>query len=218
MYHRRHPTRSRTSERGDQTIHHTQRDRPFTQRDRPSHTTRPSITHNETIQHINQIYPDRQDESWFDTRSIQPHTPIYPATHTNISSHTDHLSIHAINMSRHAPTKRRPIGKRNQLPIINLIKQTSDHIANRGHETIFHSPDETIQSRKENHPATRGDHPFTRGGHPFTRGDHPITRGDHSTHPSIYPFTQQGYLRSHNGTRHGGAKGRWTTAVPHPGQ
>jgi len=57
-----------------------------------------------------------------------------------------------------------------------------------------------IQSRKETHPPHRSIQ--------HTNRSYPTTRRDHPTHPSYTP----------NGTRQGGAKGRCTTAVPHPGE
>ena len=71
---------------------------------------RPSIhSRNETIQHINQIYPDSQDGS-----------AMRPSIHARRPSNTPlDLSIHATGPSIHA---RRP-------SIIKVINQTSDRVA-----------------------------------------------------------------------------------------
>ena len=117
----------------------------------------------------------------------------------------------SINMSRHAPTKRRPIAKRNQLPIINLIKQTSDHVANRGHETMqqhnetIHSRKETIHSRKETiHSRKETIHSREETDHPRKETMHSRKETIQHTHRSIH---------SHNETDQERARG--ATTPPH---
>jgi len=108
--------------------------------------------------------------------------------------------------------KRSPRAERNQLPIINLIKQTSDHIANSVTKNITGgtrsgegwrsrlglcpgnlSSERTIGVITDSVPSNTPTriYPYRETG--IEVDPTQVTQGDHPTHQAIYPVTQRNH-------------------------